>query len=273
MTRSRSPRPSSRRQVEIVDWLREKGRVTVEDLAAHFARDAADDPARPQRSQRRPDGGAGPRRRHGGVGRRQPRLRGAQDDRRAAQAADRRGGGAARARPFLGVHQHRHHDRGGGAGARRPHGPAGHHQQPACRGGTLPQQRHRGVRHRRHRAAERRRHRRLACREPDRASSASISPSSAPRRSTPTARCSTSTSARCRRSRAIIEHARKVVLVADSSKFARSAPVRVAHLSEIDIFVTDRLPSPAVADLCRVARRRGGRGRRADRPGCDDDVE
>ncbi len=53
-------------------------------------------------------------------------------------------------------------------------------------------------------------------------------------------------------SRAIIEHARKVVLVADSSKFARSAPVRVAHLREIDIFVTDRLPSPASAELFRL---------------------
>ena len=53
-------------------------------------------------------------------------------------------------------------------------------------------------------------------------------------------------------SRAIIEHARKVVLVTDSSKFARSAPVRVAHLSEIDILVTDRLPSPAVAALCEA---------------------
>jgi DeoR family glycerol-3-phosphate regulon repressor len=51
-------------------------------------------------------------------------------------------------------------------------------------------------------------------------------------------------------SRAIIEHARKIVLVSDSSKFSRSAPVRIAHLSEIDVFVTDRLPSPAVVDLC-----------------------
>ncbi len=51
-------------------------------------------------------------------------------------------------------------------------------------------------------------------------------------------------------SRAIIEHARKVVLVADSSKFARSAPVRVAHLSEIDILVTDRLPSSSIMALC-----------------------
>ena len=52
-------------------------------------------------------------------------------------------------------------------------------------------------------------------------------------------------------SRAIIEHARKVVLVTDSSKFARSAPVQVAHLREVDSLVTDRLPSAAVADLCR----------------------
>ena len=52
--------------------------------------------------------------------------------------------------------------------------------------------------------------------------------------------------------RAIIEHARKVVLVSDSSKFARSAPVRVAHISEIDMFVTDRLPSATIADLFRL---------------------
>jgi DeoR family glycerol-3-phosphate regulon repressor len=53
-------------------------------------------------------------------------------------------------------------------------------------------------------------------------------------------------------SRSIIEHARRVMLVTDSSKFARFAPVRVAHLAEIDIMVTDRLPSPEVADFCRV---------------------
>jgi len=52
-------------------------------------------------------------------------------------------------------------------------------------------------------------------------------------------------------SRAIIEHARKVVLVADGSKFSRSAPVRIAHLSEIDVFVTDRAPSNAIAEMCR----------------------
>ncbi len=52
-------------------------------------------------------------------------------------------------------------------------------------------------------------------------------------------------------SRAIIEHARKIVLVADSSKFSRSAPVKIAQMSEIDIFVTDRLPSEDVGEMCR----------------------
>jgi DeoR family transcriptional regulator, glycerol-3-phosphate regulon repressor len=39
-------------------------------------------------------------------------------------------------------------------------------------------------------------------------------------------------------------------LVSDSSKFSRSAPVRIAHLSEIDVFITDRLPSPAIVEMC-----------------------
>src|SRR5471030_232062 len=53
-------------------------------------------------------------------------------------------------------------------------------------------------------------------------------------------------------SRAIIEHARKIVLVSDSGKFLRAAPVRIAHLSEIDVFVTDRLPSSAISELCQA---------------------
>lgn len=53
-------------------------------------------------------------------------------------------------------------------------------------------------------------------------------------------------------SRAIIEHSRKVVLVADSSKFSRAAPVRIAHLSEIDVLVTDRLPSSKIVEICRA---------------------
>ena len=51
-------------------------------------------------------------------------------------------------------------------------------------------------------------------------------------------------------SRAIIENAHRVVLVTDSSKFSRRAPVRIGRLGEIDVLVTDRLPSPAVAELC-----------------------
>jgi DeoR family glycerol-3-phosphate regulon repressor len=53
-------------------------------------------------------------------------------------------------------------------------------------------------------------------------------------------------------SRAIIDNARRVILVTDSSKFSRSAPARLATLADIDILVTDRLPSPAVAALCRA---------------------
>jgi DeoR family transcriptional regulator, glycerol-3-phosphate regulon repressor len=52
-------------------------------------------------------------------------------------------------------------------------------------------------------------------------------------------------------SRAIIENARQVILVVDSSKFSRRAPVRIARLSEVDILVTDRLPSPEIAELCQ----------------------
>jgi DeoR family glycerol-3-phosphate regulon repressor len=51
-------------------------------------------------------------------------------------------------------------------------------------------------------------------------------------------------------SRAIIESARRVVLVTDGSKFKRAAPVRIAHLRDVDILVTDRLPSPETAALC-----------------------
>ena len=52
---------------------------------------------------------------------------------------------------------------------------------------------------------------------------------------------------------AIIANARHVVLVSDSTKFERTAPVRLAHLSQIGTFVTDRCPSESVRDLCRLA--------------------
>ncbi|WP_020186504.1 DeoR/GlpR family DNA-binding transcription regulator [Methylopila sp. 73B] len=52
-------------------------------------------------------------------------------------------------------------------------------------------------------------------------------------------------------SQAIMENAREIVLVADRSKLARSAPIRVGRLSQVDTFVTDRLDSEELAELCR----------------------
>lgn len=51
--------------------------------------------------------------------------------------------------------------------------------------------------------------------------------------------------------KAILGCARHTILVADSMKYARTAPVRIGHLSEIDIFVTDAPPPPAIAAICR----------------------
>ena len=53
-------------------------------------------------------------------------------------------------------------------------------------------------------------------------------------------------------SQAIIRNARRVMLVTDGSKFMRSAPVRIAHLSDVDLLVTDWLPSPDLAALCEA---------------------
>jgi DeoR family glycerol-3-phosphate regulon repressor len=51
---------------------------------------------------------------------------------------------------------------------------------------------------------------------------------------------------------AIIESARSSILVADSMKYERSAPVRIGHISQIDHFVTDRAPPPRLRDICRA---------------------
>ncbi|KAA5605214.1 DeoR/GlpR transcriptional regulator [Roseospira marina] len=56
--------------------------------------------------------------------------------------------------------------------------------------------------------------------------------------------------AEVRAARAILTHARKTILVADNMKFARSAPLRIAPLTDIDIFVTDRPPPDAIRVLC-----------------------
>jgi DeoR family glycerol-3-phosphate regulon repressor len=49
---------------------------------------------------------------------------------------------------------------------------------------------------------------------------------------------------------AIIANARSVMLVADSTKLRRSAPVRIAHLSQIQTFVTDMALPSGLASIC-----------------------
>ena len=51
--------------------------------------------------------------------------------------------------------------------------------------------------------------------------------------------------------RAILENARRSVLVADHQKFERTAPVRICGLDKIDYFVTDVEPPPRFAAACR----------------------
>lgn len=52
---------------------------------------------------------------------------------------------------------------------------------------------------------------------------------------------------------AIIANARHTILVADSTKFSRSAPVRIGHISQVQSFVTDRVESDAFRSLCDEA--------------------
>jgi len=49
---------------------------------------------------------------------------------------------------------------------------------------------------------------------------------------------------------AIIENARHVILVADSTKTERTAPVRIGHLSQVDSFVTDVCKSEKIRSIC-----------------------
>lgn len=50
-------------------------------------------------------------------------------------------------------------------------------------------------------------------------------------------------------SQAIISNARHVILVADSTKHDRTAPVRIGHISQINTFVTDRCPDKEFQSL------------------------
>lgn len=52
---------------------------------------------------------------------------------------------------------------------------------------------------------------------------------------------------------AIIANARHVILVADQSKFTRSAPVRIARIDQITTFVTDHCPSERFRAQCKTA--------------------
>ena len=52
--------------------------------------------------------------------------------------------------------------------------------------------------------------------------------------------------------KAIMQNSRSVMLVADAMKFTRTAPVRIGHLADIDVFVTDRPPPEPVANYCRT---------------------
>lgn len=51
--------------------------------------------------------------------------------------------------------------------------------------------------------------------------------------------------------KAIMDCARKSILVADSMKMERSAPVRIGHISQLDYFVTDAPPPARLRDICR----------------------
>jgi DeoR family glycerol-3-phosphate regulon repressor len=64
--------------------------------------------------------------------------------------------------------------------------------------------------------------------------------------------------------RAILRNARRKMLVADASKFDRTASARICDIGEIDLFLTDRPPRPRFA---AVAEARGTEVRWPGRPG------
>lgn len=52
---------------------------------------------------------------------------------------------------------------------------------------------------------------------------------------------------------AIIANARHVILVSDSTKFERTAPVRIGHLSQVDTFITDECDITSIRTICAEA--------------------
>ena len=49
---------------------------------------------------------------------------------------------------------------------------------------------------------------------------------------------------------AIISNARHVILVVDSTKFERRAPVVIAQMAQVDTLVTDRITEPSIRRIC-----------------------
>lgn len=54
-------------------------------------------------------------------------------------------------------------------------------------------------------------------------------------------------------SQAIIENARHVILIADSTKLERTAPVRIGHISQVDTFITDVIKDDKFRAACTEA--------------------
>jgi DeoR family glycerol-3-phosphate regulon repressor len=52
---------------------------------------------------------------------------------------------------------------------------------------------------------------------------------------------------------AIIANARHVILVSDRTKFERTAPVRIGHLSQVNTMITDRCEIESVRRICTDA--------------------
>ena len=52
--------------------------------------------------------------------------------------------------------------------------------------------------------------------------------------------------------KAIFEHSRKLILVADDIKFERTAPMLIGNISEIDILVTNTQPSLEIINICNA---------------------
>ncbi|MEE4137652.1 MAG: hypothetical protein V2I32_16350, partial [Desulforhopalus sp.] len=49
---------------------------------------------------------------------------------------------------------------------------------------------------------------------------------------------------------AIIRNARQIILVADAMKLQRSAPIRIAHISQINSIVTDGQLPKKLQEIC-----------------------